>query len=121
MKQDYQQMRVLELSTQVYASGQLFEEDLKLLSRQGVRSIVNNRPDGETTGQPASADLARVAAELGMTYVHFPIESGRVSEDTARAFAKACDGLERPIIAFSRTGARSIRLWETAEALDLLW
>ena len=114
-------MRVLELAPQVYASGQLFEEDLKLLSRQGVRSIVNNRPDGETTGQPASADLARVAAELGMTYVHFPIESGRVSDDTARAFAKACDGLERPIIAFSRTGARSIRLWETAEALDLLW
>jgi len=120
LKQDYQQMRVLELSTQVYASAQLFEEDLKLLSRQGVRSIVNNRPDEETTGQPASADLARVAGQLGITYVHFPVEAGKATENDARAFAKACGGLERPMIIFSRTGARSIRLWEKAEALGLL-
>jgi len=113
-------MRVLELSTQVFASGQLFEEDLKLVSRQGVRSIVNNRPDGETAGQPASADLARVAGELGMAYVHFPVEPGKPSENAARAFAEASAGLERPMIVFSRTGARSIRLWEKAESLGLL-
>ena len=30
LKQDYLQMRVLELAPQVYASGQLFEQDLRL-------------------------------------------------------------------------------------------
>ena len=34
MKQDYLQMRVLELAPQVYASGQLFESDLQLLAKQ---------------------------------------------------------------------------------------
>ena len=51
MKQDYLQMRVLELAPQVYASGQLFESDLQLLARQGVRSIVITRPDKESEGQ----------------------------------------------------------------------
>ena len=46
LKQDYLQIRVLELAPQVYVCGQLFETDVQLLARQGVRTIVNNRPDG---------------------------------------------------------------------------
>ena len=48
LKQDYLQMRVLELAPQVYASGQLIEHDLRLAAKQGVRSIMNNRPDRES-------------------------------------------------------------------------
>ena len=58
-------MRVLELGPQVYVSGQLFEHDIRLAAKQGVRSIMNNRPDGEAMGQPLSADLAKIAEELG--------------------------------------------------------
>jgi uncharacterized protein (TIGR01244 family) len=89
-------MRVLELAPQVYVSGQVFEADLKLAAKQNVRSIVNNRPDDETAGQPRSADLARVAEELGMTFVHFPLES-------------------RPLLVFSGSGVRSTKIWEMAE------
>ncbi len=77
-------MRVLELAPQVYVSGQVFEDDLKLAAKQNVRSIVNNRPDDETVGQPKSADLARVAEELGMTFVHFPLESRSISQAVRR-------------------------------------
>jgi sulfide:quinone oxidoreductase len=71
-------MRVLELAPQVYVSGQLFEHDVRLAAKQGVRSIINNRPDGEAMGQPLSADLAKIAEELGMTYLHLPIILGDV-------------------------------------------
>jgi len=47
-------MRVLELAPQIYVSGQLFEHDVRLMAKQGVRSIMNNRPDGESD-VPASA------------------------------------------------------------------
>ena len=117
MKQDYLQMRVLELAPQVFASGQLFEADLKLAAKQGVRSIVNNRFDGESPGQPPSADLAKVAEELGMNYVHFPVEPKSIDDEIARAFETVCDGLERPLIVFSRSGARSTRIWEKAESV----
>ncbi len=108
-------MKVLELAPQVYVSGQVFEEDLKLAAKQNVRSIVNNRPDNETVGQPRSADLAKVAEELGMTFVHFPLESRRISPETATAFAELCAGLERPLLIFSASGVRSTKIWEMSE------
>jgi sulfide:quinone oxidoreductase len=117
LEQDYLQIRVLELAPQVYVSGQLFETDLKLLARQGVRTIISSRPDNETPGQPTSAELARVAEEFGITFVHFPIEPGKPTEEEVAAFAKVCEDLERPMHVFSRNGVRAIRLWESAEAL----
>jgi len=117
LKQDYLQIRVLELAPQVYASGQLFEDDLRLVAKQGVRSIVNTRPDNEVPGQPSSADLARVADELGMTFVHFPVDSGSITRQDAEEFSNACDELERPLIVFGRSGASSTKIWETAESL----
>ena len=97
LKQDYLQMRVLELAPQVYVSGQLFEHDVRLAAKQGVRSIMNNRPDGESIGQPLSADLAKVAEELGMTFLHFPIDPRAITSQDVEVFAKARDELERPL------------------------
>ena len=115
LQQDYLQMRVLELAPEVYVCGQVFETDLKLIAKQNVRSIVNNRPDGEMPGQPKSADLAKAAEELGMTFVHFPVESRSVSEEAAREFASVCEGLERPLLIFSASGVRSTKIWEMSE------
>ena len=117
MKQDYLQMRVLPLADEVYSGGQLFAEDIKLLAKQGVRSIVNNRFDGEVPGQPASADLARVAEEYGIHFAHFPVEPKAITPEDVTAFGELCDGLKRPLLVFSRSGARSTRIWEMAEAL----
>lgn len=117
MKQDYLQMRVLELGPQVYVSGQLFEHDVRLMAKQGVRSIMNNRPDGESLGQPLSADLAKIAEELGMTFVHVPIDPRSINRKDVEEFAKACDELERPLLIFCRSGARSTTVWEMAEKI----
>ena len=119
MKQDYLQIRVMELAHQVSVSGQLFEHDVRLLAEQGVRSIMNNRGDGEAPGQPFSADLARVAEEAGVTFVHLPINPRSISDQDVEAFAKACSELERPLHLFCRSGARTTRIWEMAEARDL--
>ncbi len=116
MKQDYLQIRVLELAPEVYVCGQLFENDVRLLARQGVRSIMNNRPDNESIGQPLAADLGRVADEAGMHYVHFPVNPVSITPQDAREFGDACDELERPLVIFCRSGARSTRIWEMAES-----
>jgi len=116
LKQDYLQMRVLELAPQVYVSGQLFEHDLRLAAKQGVRSIMNNRPDDESMGQPKSADLAKTAEELGMTFVHLPVDPRSITVRDVDEFARACDELERPLLIFCRSGARSTQLWQMAES-----
>ncbi len=116
MKQDYLQMKVLELAPQVYVSAQLFEHDIRLAAKQGVRSIMNNRPDGESMGQPMSADLAKTAEELGMTFVHIPVDGKAITEQDVEEFAKARDELERPLLVFCRTGTRSTKLWQMVES-----
>jgi len=117
LKQDYLQMRVLELAPQVYASGQIFESDLQLLAKQGVRSIVNTRPDDETPDQPLSADVAKAAAKLGITLLHIPVDSGSITPELAEAIMQACDELERPLLFCGRSGPQATKIWETAESL----
>lgn len=110
-------MKVLEVAPQVYASGQLYEHDIRLAAKQGVRSIMNNRPDGETIGQPATADLEALAAELGITYTYLPINLPAVTRELVEEFAKTSESLERPLLIFCASGARSVRMWELAESL----
>lgn len=117
MKKDYLQMRVLEVAPQVFASGQLFATDLELISRQGVRSIMYIRPDGESPGQPVAADLAKAADDLGITLVHFPLDPASITADMANEFMQACDRLKRPMLLCGRSGAHSTRAWETAESM----
>ena len=117
MKQDYLQMRVLPLADEVYSCGQLFEKDIELLAKQRVRTIVNNRFDDEVPGQPANADLARVAEEHGIDFVHFPVEPKAITAEQVEDYATLCEDLKRPMVVFSRSGARSTKLWEKAEAL----
>lgn len=107
MQQDYFQMRALELAPKVYATGQLFEQDLKLVAGEGVRSIVSTRAE--------SADLAKVAEELGITYIHFPVEIKTVTKQELEAFAKICGELERSLLISSDSGGLSTRIWEMAE------
>lgn len=108
-------MRVLELAPQVYVTGQVFEHDLKLIAEQGIKSVMSNRPDGEAADQPPNADLARVAEELGIKYVYVPVVSGRITPQNIEDFRQAVVSLERPMLIFCRTGARSTALWEMTE------
>ena len=118
MQQDYLQMRVLELAPQVYVTSQLFETDLKLIAKQDVRTIMDNRSDDEAARQPLAADLARVAEEFGITYVHFPVDAGPITEQAAAAYAKVCEDLKRPLLIFGQSGARSMKIWEMGERLE---
>lgn len=114
MNNDYLQLRVLPLDPDVYAAGQLFETDLKLVSEQGVKTLINNRPDGEVGGQPLSADIGAAAEKLGMRYVYFPVVSGRITPEDVEGFGELARDLEKPMLLFCRTGARSTMLWELA-------
>ncbi len=105
----------MELAPQVYVSGQIFAEDVRLLAKQGCRTIVCTEPDSDAAGQPQSADLAKVADEEGVVFLHFPVEPGSITTEEAEAFSRACEPLKRPVHVFSRSVAHAIKLWEMSE------
>lgn len=97
-------------------AGQLHADELAGVAAQGFRTIVNNRPDGEEPGQPSSEDLAAEARRLGLAYRAVPIMPGEISDEQARAVARALDELPGPVLAFCRSGRRSAASWALAEA-----
>ena len=109
-------MKVMELAPEVFATGQLSTEDLKLIAEQGVRSVINNRPDHEEAGQPLSDDLRRAAESLGIRYVHMPVVSGAMTPKDIDDFRGIYRDIEKPLLVFCRTGARSAHLFRASGA-----
>jgi sulfide:quinone oxidoreductase len=111
-------MNLKRLSPTVYASGQITAADLRSLGEYGIRSIINNRPDHESPGQPMSADLEKTAAELGMQFVHIPVSLNAITETDIVEMRKACSALDAPILLFCRSGTRSTVLWNLTMQLQ---
>ena len=111
---EYLQMRVLELAPDVYVTGQLFEDTVRAAARQGVKTIINNRPDHEAPDQPLTADLQKQAEELGLSFVYQPVVSGRMTAEDVEDFRGIYTDIEKPLLIFCRTGARSTQLFEAS-------
>src|SRR5439155_21030541 len=103
-----------ELAPGVSAAGRLDRADIEALARQGVRTIINNRPDGEDPGQLPAADAAQLAAAHGINYHHIPITMPSLSRADVDAFAAVLASAPSPIVAHCRSGTRSALLWALA-------
>ena len=107
-------MRVTELSPEVFATGQVTEQDLKLVADQGIKTVINNRPDHEEPGQPLNEDLQRAAEALGMRYIFQPVVSGAMTPKNIEDFREIYPTVEKPLLIFCRTGARSTYLFQAS-------
>lgn len=99
--------------TTLVARHQLMPADIAEAVAAGVRTIVNNRPDGEEPGQPAGAEIEAAAKAAGLIYRHIPVAGG-FSEEQIEAMAEALS--QGPALAFCRSGTRSTYLWALARA-----
>jgi sulfide:quinone oxidoreductase len=112
-------MNIKKLSPRFFVSEQITTADLGVASAQGIKTIINNRPDNEAQGQPRSDDLAAVAAELGMEFVNLPVIAGRLTDENIDEFERANRTLQGPVLMYCRTGTRSTCLWALNEAKTL--
>lgn len=100
-----------KLTDDVYVAGQISSADIPALAETGIKSILNNRPDGEAPGQPAADDV-RIAAEAsGLTYGYVPMAGGQLSLDLIAEAAAAFEAMPKPILAHCAGGMRSALLW----------
>ena len=104
-----------QLDEKMLVSAQIWPEDVADLHAQGVRTIINNRPDGEEPNQPLAADIERAAQDAGMTYRFIPIVRGMGPADV-EAMSEAIDQSEGKVLAYCRSGTRSALAWAVASA-----
>lgn len=109
-------LRIGQLSERFYASGQIDPQHVGELAGLGIRAIVNNRPDAEEPGQPASAAIEAAAAAHGLVYRHLPVYPPGVTARDIEEFRQFCVHLDGPVLLFCRSGARSTLLWQLAGA-----
>ena len=108
-------MELKKVSPRFFVSGQLSVADVTSAAAQGIRSIVNNRPDGEEPTQPTSAELKRTAEALGLEYVALPIQRNKMTDAHIEAFDKLSRQMAKPILLFCRSGARSSSLLQASQ------
>jgi sulfide:quinone oxidoreductase len=103
----------------ISVSAQLTPADLGTLSAAGIRTVINNRPDGEDSDQPPSAEMEQAARALGIEYVYLPVVSGQITDDDVARFRTLMARVQGPVHAFCRSGMRSTSLWALAESHHL--
>ena len=106
------EFKALDVHTLV--SGQISPADVAEARDHGVTMIINNRPDEEEPGQPASAEIEAAAEAAGIDYRHIPIARGMGPaevEEMCSALSERGDG---KLLAFCRSGMRSTLAWAVA-------
>ncbi len=104
------------LTDSMLVTGQIAPADLATAAAQGITLVINNRPDGEESGQPDGAQIESAAAAAGLSYRAIPVVPGGMGPEQVDAMADALDAAEGPVLAFCRTGTRSTFLWALAQA-----
>lgn len=97
-------------------TGQISPDDIATAAAQGVRTIINNRPDGEQPGQPTAAEIEAAATAAGLGYAHIPVDHSGFSMEQIEAMTAALTQ-PGPALAFCRSGTRSTFLWALARGL----
>ncbi|MGZ3266660.1 MAG: TIGR01244 family sulfur transferase [Croceibacterium sp.] len=105
-----------KLSEGVLASPQLTLADVETALSEGVKTIINNRPEGEAADQVPGRQIEAAARKAGMNYVSIPIRPGEFTEEQVQAMVDALSKAGGKILAYCRTGTRSTLLWALAQA-----
>ncbi|MDP1566137.1 MAG: TIGR01244 family sulfur transferase [Polaromonas sp.] len=114
-------LKVVPLSETVSVAGQISPADLPGIARAGFRSVICNRPDGESPGQVNHHELALASSQAGLPLAYQPVASGRVSQQDGDAFAELLARLPAPTLAYCRSGMRSATLWALSQADRQPW
>lgn len=102
------------VTDQLSVAPQIGLDDLATAAGQGFKLVINNRPDGEEPGQPTSAEVEAAAKAAGLGYVHIPVR-GAPTLDQVEANHRAVEAADGPVLAFCRSGTRSIVTWSLGQ------
>jgi sulfide:quinone oxidoreductase len=105
--------QILQVEEQLGIAGQLTPADLRYLAADGIKLIINNRPDGEVHGQPTSAEMAAEANRLGMSFVNIPFVYPTPAQIIE--FAEALKAANGYVVVYCKSGHRSSIIWAAAK------
>ena len=104
------------LSDTMLASPQIGLDEIAQAASEGVKLIINNRPDGESPDEPQGDVIESAAKAAGMDYLAIPVGHSGFSLPQVEAMADAIAKTDGKVLAYCRSGTRSTLLWSMARA-----
>jgi uncharacterized protein (TIGR01244 family) len=98
-------------------AGQIDATDVAKIAGLGFKILVNNRPDREEPGQPSAAEIKAAADAAGLRFLNLPY-AGQTPPNVVAETAALLEEARAPVLAYCRTGTRSIKAWALAAALS---
>lgn len=114
-------MQLHWLNDNLAVSGQLSAKNIDELSSMKIKSIICNRPDFETDdAQPTAESVSIECKRNEIEFFFHPVQSNFQTELDAEKMAELLKSLPKPIVAYCRTGGRSMSLIGMTNQLGLI-
>lgn len=104
-------MIITEITPDYSVAPQIGVADVADIAAQGYRTIICNRPDGESPDQTEVALIRAEAEANGLAFAFVPVVSGNILAENLADFRTALAELPPPVLAYCRSGARCRTLW----------
>ncbi len=94
---------------------QLTAQDMAEIAAAGFRTVIANRPDHEAPDQMSLAEARAAAEAAGMAFIAIPF-AGAPAIEQIMDMAGALEAADTPVLAYCRSGTRSVTVWAFAQA-----
>ena len=111
-------MDARRVTDEIAVAPQISVADVAEIVAAGFKSIVCNRPDGESMDQVAFEEIETAAKAAGLEIVWQPVVSGALTDEDAERFGEIVSTLPKPVLAYCRSGTRCVALWSLSQAKD---
>ena len=111
-------MEARRITDELAVAPQITVTDMAEIKAAGFRSIICNRPDGESVGQLPFTEIETAAKAAGLEIVWQPIMQGGLSDESAVQFGEIFAGLPKPVLAYCLSGTRCAALWALSQATE---
>lgn len=108
-----------QITDRYSVSPQLLPEDFAALAADGVRVVVNNRPDSEVPPDVQSAAMRAAAEAEGLVFVDNPVVHGALTMDIVETQRRAIEEADGPVHAYCASGNRSTVVWGLGTAGEI--
>ncbi len=103
-------MKIAHVTDTFAVSPQPDPEDIQAIAAAGFHTIICNCPDAEDAGQPTAETMRKAVEAAGLVFHHIPVSGGEFPQNAVSAFGKIRNQVDGKVLAYCRTGTRSITL-----------
>lgn len=111
----------MQMNEQLTVGGQPSLEELRQLADEGFRTIVNLRTEGEEDQPLSPEEEGTEVRQLGMEYVHFPVDKEQMNEELENEFRERLGTFSAPVFVHCSSGKRAGAFVVMDQAIGAGW